>query len=139
MTLTLSTAVEHDDTVTVSYSAANTNKLTRDGKEIVVDMFSGFAVLNETPEPLVRSVVGDGTGIVISFSVMLDTDSTPDTSAFSLGSDEPSISNVVVSSMAGRLDVGCIAGRGLGVHLDLHRTNEFTTAEVRWHGDCRSV
>ncbi|MCY4617562.1 MAG: SwmB domain-containing protein [Chloroflexi bacterium] len=100
VTLALSTVVEHDDTVTVSYSAGDSNKLKRAGKEVVVAMFTGFAVVNMTPEPLVRSVVGDGAEIVISFSVNLDTNSTPDASAFSLGSGEQSVSSVTVSDMA---------------------------------------
>ena len=117
VTLALSTAVEHDDTVTVSYSAADSNKLKRAGKEVVVAMFTGFAVANMTPEPLVRSVVGDGTGIVISFSVMLDTDSTPDPSAFSLGSGEPSVSSVAVSSMTVTLSLSASLVEGAAYTL----------------------
>ncbi len=100
LTLTLSKAVAHDDAVTVSYSAAGTNKLKRDGRPIFADAFSGFAVENNTPEPLVRSVVGDGAEIVVSFSVALDVSSAPDGSAFSLGSGQPSISSVALSVMA---------------------------------------
>ena len=100
LTLTLSKAVEHDDAVTVSYSAAGTNKLKRHGRQIFVDAFSGFAVENNTPEPLVRSVVGDGAEIVVSFSVALDVNSAPEASAFSLGSGQPSISSVALSVMA---------------------------------------
>ena len=99
VTLTLSSAVEHDDDVTVSYSAAGSVKLKRDGREIVVAGFSSVAVENTTPEPLVRSVVGDGLSIVLSFSVMLDDSSDPEAAAFSLGDDQPSISEVTISGM----------------------------------------
>ena len=100
VTLSLSQAVEHDDAVTLSYLAADSVKLKRDGQSLFVETFSDFPVTNNTQEPLVRSVVGDGATIVISFSVMLDTGSTPVTSAFSLGSNEPSVSHVLISSMA---------------------------------------
>ena len=99
VTLTLTSAVEHDDVVTVSYSGAGTVKLKREGREIVVGAFSGFGVENVTPEPVVRSVVGDGLSIVVAFSVTLDDDSEPAATAFSLGADQPSISKVTISGM----------------------------------------
>ena len=100
VTLTLAKALAFGDIVTVTYSAAGSDKLKRDGLALNVPAFSNSRALNKTPEPLVRSVVGDGEGIVISFSVTLDTNSTPDASAFSLGSGKPSVSSVIVSSMA---------------------------------------
>ena len=103
LTLTLSEAVAFSDIVTVTYSAAGSDKLKRDGMALDVLAFSEFQALNETPEPLLRSIMGDGGEIVISFSVTLDTDSTPDASAFSLGSGQPSVSSVIVSNMAVRL------------------------------------
>lgn len=99
VTLALSKAVEHDDAVTVSYTAAGSDKLKRDSLELFVSAFSEFVVVNNTPEPLVLSVVGDGSGIVVSFSVALNTASTPSETAFSLGSDQPAVSLVNVSSM----------------------------------------
>ncbi len=100
LTLTLSEAVAFGDIVTVAYTAAGSEKLKRDGLALDVSAFSESRVVNETPEPLVRSVEGDGGGIVVNFSVNLDTDSTPDASAFSLGSGEPSVSSISVSDMA---------------------------------------
>lgn len=99
VTLTLLEAVEFGETVTVSYSAADSVKLKRDGLAPTVAAFPAFTAKNETPEPLVRSVIGDGTSIVVTFSVMLDTDSRPDATTFSLGSDGHSISNVTISAM----------------------------------------
>ncbi len=100
LTLTLTKAIAFGDIVTVAYSAAGSDKLKRDGMALDVLAFSEFRALNETPEPLVRSIIGDGGEIVISFSVTLDTNSTPDASAFSLGSGKPAVSSVIVSSMA---------------------------------------
>ncbi|MDE2891926.1 MAG: SwmB domain-containing protein [Chloroflexota bacterium] len=99
VTLTLSREVEHDDAVTVSYSAAGMVKLKRSGHEILATTFSGIVVENVTPEPLVRSVVGDGVSIVVAFSVTLDDNSEPAATAFSLGADQPSISKVTISGM----------------------------------------
>ena len=100
LTLTLSPAVAHDDAVTLSYSASGTPKLMRAARPIAVSAFSGFAVVNQTPEPLIRSVVGDEDEITIAFSRELDTTSTPATSAFSLGSEGPTINAVTVSTMS---------------------------------------
>ncbi len=100
LTLTLSKAIAFGAIVTVTYSALGDVKLKRDGLALDVPAFSESPVVNETPEPLLRSVEGDGGEIVISFSVTLDTNSTPDASAFSLDSGEPTVSSITVSSMA---------------------------------------
>ncbi|MYE06032.1 MAG: hypothetical protein F4Y04_02225, partial [Chloroflexi bacterium] len=99
VTLTLSAELEHDDVVSVAYSAADMVKLKRDGRSLTVAAFSGVEVENETPEPLLRSVAGDEQSIVLTFSASLDMTSTPDTSAFSLGADQPTISGVTVNAM----------------------------------------
>ncbi|MXX48846.1 MAG: hypothetical protein F4Z38_11190 [Chloroflexi bacterium] len=97
--LTLSTALQHDDDVSVTYSAADDIKLKRDGHELAVSAFDEVEVTNETPEPLLRSIVGNEQAIVVSFSRSLDANSTPATSAFSLGADQPIVSEVTVNAM----------------------------------------
>lgn len=97
--LTLSTALQHDDDVSVTYSAADDVKLKRAGHELSVSAFDEVDVRNETPEPLLRSIVGNEQAIVVSFSTSLDADSTPATSAFSLGTDQPVVSAVMVNAM----------------------------------------
>ena len=106
VTLRLSKAVAHDDAVTVSYSASDSVKLKRDGLALTVGAFSGFEVKNDTPEPLVTSVIGDGPSIVVAFSKRLDTTSTPAASAFSLGASEPDVSGVTVGSTTVSLTLG---------------------------------
>ena len=106
VTLRLSKAVAHDDAVTVSYSASDSVKLKRDGLALTVAAFSGFEVKNDTPEPLVSSVIGDGQSIVVTFSRRLDTTSTPAASAFSLGANEPAVSGVTVDATTVSLTLG---------------------------------
>ena len=106
LTLKLSKAVAHDDAVTVSYSASDSVKLKRDGLALTVAAFSGFEVKNDTPEPLVSSVIGDGQSIVVTFSRRLDTTSTPAASAFSLGANEPAVSGVTVDATTVSLTLG---------------------------------
>ena len=99
VTLTLSDSLAHDDKVTVSYSAAGSVKLKRDGSALAVAAFSGVEVTNETPEPLLRSVVGDRNSIVLTFTKALDTSAMPDATAFSLGAEQPAVSGVMVASL----------------------------------------
>ena len=99
VTLTLSDSLAHDDEVTVSYSAAGSVKLKRDGSALAVAAFSGVEVTNETPEPLLRSVVGDRNSIVLTFTKALDTSAMPGATAFSLGADQPAVSGVMVASL----------------------------------------
>jgi len=97
--LTLSASLDHDDEITVSYSPTGMVKLKRDGRPLNVASFSDYAVQNETPEPLLRSVTGDGQSIVLTFTTTLDMTSTPDLSAFSLGDERPSVSGATVNPM----------------------------------------
>ena len=99
VTLTLSDSLAHDDEVTVSYSAAGSVKLKRDGSALAVAAFSAVKVTNETPEPLLRSVVGDRNSIVLTFTKALDTSGMPGATAFSLGADQPAVSGVMVASL----------------------------------------
>jgi len=99
VTLALSTALRHDDNVSVSYSAADGVLLKRDGHELAVSAFDEVEVTNETPEPLLRSILGDEQAIVVSFSKSLDETSMPAASAFTLGTDQPVVSAVMVNAM----------------------------------------
>ena len=96
VSLTLSAAVKHDDKVTVSYSAAGSVKLKRDGHALNVVAFSAVALTNETREPLLYSIVGDEASIRLTFTKTLDTTATPDATAFSLGADQPTVTGVTV-------------------------------------------
>ncbi len=96
VTLTLSDALAHDDEVTVSYSATGMTLLTREGHTLTVEAFTAASVTNETPPPLVLSVVGDGRTIVVSFSVSLDEAETPGVDAFSLAPSELEVGGVSV-------------------------------------------
>lgn len=105
LTLTLSPAVAHDDAVTVSYSPAGAAKLMRADRMIAVPAFSDLDVVNRTPEPLIRSVIGDRDAIVIAFSQELDGNTAPSGSSFSLGADRPTVDTVTVNTMSVRLDL----------------------------------
>ena len=96
-TLTLSDPLAYDDIVAISYSASDSVKLKRDGLALTVGAFRGFEVKNNTPEPLLRSVVGDETTILLAFTKTLDTTVMPDATAFSLGSDQPTVTAVTVA------------------------------------------
>lgn len=99
LTLTLSSALQHDDSVAVTYTAADDVKLKRDGHAVAVSAFDEVEVTNETPKPLLRSIVGNEQAIVVSLSKSLDITSTPAASAFSLGTDQPVVSAVMVNAM----------------------------------------
>lgn len=105
LTLTISPAVTHDDAVTLSYSPTGTAKLMRAGLMIAVPAFSDLEVVNRTPEPLIRSVIGDQDAIVIAFSQELDGTTAPSGSSFSLGADRPTVDTVTVNTMSVRLDL----------------------------------
>lgn len=99
VTLTLSAALQHDDLVTLTYFATDAVKLKRAGQALAVSAFDEFEVTNETPEPLLGRIVGNRQEIVVSFSKSLDITSTPAASAFSLGTDQPVVSAVMVNAM----------------------------------------
>ncbi len=100
VTLTLARPVAFGEAVTVSYSGAGMTKLKRDGQALDVSAFSGLEADNQTPEPLVRSVIGEGNGIVIAFSQALNTGLTPAAAAFSLSGDGPTVDGVTVNAMS---------------------------------------
>lgn len=131
VTLTLSAALEHDDGVTVAYSAADTVKLKRDGRALDVAAFSGIEVENETPEPLLRSVVGDGDSIVLTFTKTLDTSAMPDATAFSLGADQPKVTEVTVASLTVTLALGRALAEGAAYTLTyaVPTTSPLTTSD----------
>ncbi len=112
VTLTLSAALAYDDEVTVSYSAAGSTKLKRVGQALNVAAFSAIEVANQTPEPLLRSVVGDEDSIVLTFTKTLDTSAMPDATAFSLGADQPTVTGVTVASLTVTLALGRALAEG---------------------------
>ena len=97
VTLTLSSAVSHDDTVTVSYTATGTWMLTRDESDLLVDSFTSASVTNNTTEPLLIAASGNGASISITFSKALDATSVPAGNAFSLGAKQPAVTSVSIS------------------------------------------
>ncbi|MXX31442.1 MAG: hypothetical protein F4Z51_04250 [Chloroflexi bacterium] len=112
ITLTLSAAVAHDDVISVSYVKPETGGIKRSGQALFARSFSSLSVTNETPEPLIRSVVGDEGEIEVTFSPELDTTSTPDSSAFSLGEGGPSIDSVAVGVMSVTLGLAIALSEG---------------------------
>ncbi len=106
VTLTLSEPLAYGDEVSVSYSATGSMKLRRDGSTLEVAAFSGIEIENETPEPLLRSVVGDETTILLTFTKTLDTMVMPDATAFSLGADQPTVTAVTLASTTVALTLG---------------------------------
>ena len=131
VTLTLSEPLAYGDEVSVSYSATGSMKLRRDGSTLEVAAFSGIEVENETPEPLLRSVVGDETTILLTFTKTLDTMVMPDATAFSLGADQPTVTAATVASMTVTLTLGRRAARGRRVHADLHRADDVSIDHLR--------
>ena len=105
VTLVLSDALDYDDEVTVSYLATGSVKLKRDGRLLDVEAFSAVEVENKTPKPLLQSIVGNEQEIVVMFSRLLDGNSVPDATSFSLGSEQPSVTNVTLSGMTVTLDL----------------------------------
>ena len=105
VTLVLSDALDYDDEVTVSYLATGSVKLKRDGRSLDVEAFSAVEVENKTPKPLLQSIVGNEQEIVVMFSKLLDGNSVPDATSFSLGSEQPSVTNVTLSGMTVTLDL----------------------------------
>ena len=97
VTLTLSPAFEDADQVTVSYAASDAVKLKRDSQALTVATFSAMEVVNQTPAPLIRSVVGDEQSIVVTFSTALNQSSVPPAPAFSLGADQSTVASVSIS------------------------------------------
>ncbi len=117
VTLALSAAVVHDDAITVGYTKPQTDGIKRSGQALFAESFASLGVTNETPVPLIRSVAANERKIEITFSLELDTDSTPDASAFSLGEDGPSIDSVNVSAMSVSLGLAMALSEGAGYTL----------------------
>ena len=127
VTLTLATAVESGDTVTVNYTVPtgeSANKL-QNASGNTAESFSGQAVTNYTatpqetvpPSPSAASV--DGATLTITFDEPLDTGETPDKSSFAVtvagssrGVDAVSVSGSVVTIT---LVTAALAGEGVTV------------------------
>ncbi len=103
VSLTLSRAVVHNEVVMISYAAATAPILSRDGQPLSVNAFANLAVRNLTPQPLLVSVAGNERTIQVTFLKDLNADRVPEASAFSLGSDQPSVTNVSIDARTLRL------------------------------------
>ena len=117
ITLTLSAAVAHDDVISVSYVKPETGGIKRSGQALFARSFSSLSVTNETPEPLIRSVVGEEDEIVITVSKALDTAFRPSASAFSLGEGHPTVSEVSLETMTIRLELSSSLREGVAYTL----------------------
>ena len=131
VTLSLSEPLAHDDEVTVSYADAGSLKLKRDGSALEVAAFSGVEVENETPEPLLGSVIGDGRTIVLTFTKTLDTTAMPDAMAFSLGTNQPTVTGVAVARLTVTLTLGSALDEGAEYTLTytVPATSPLTTSD----------
>ena len=122
VTVTLSSAVVHGETVTVAYRgiALAAQKKVQDLAGNNLADFAGGAVTNNTPDttpPTLSSATVDGTSLTLNYNEALDTASTPATTDFTVsvaGTDQtPSV--VVVSGSAVTLTLGTAATPGQAV------------------------
>ena len=103
VTLTLSAAVAHDDTITVTYIKPSVSGLKRSGKAIYVDSFTTLSVTNNTPDPTPTfasaSINPAGNTLVITMSknLLTTTAGTAAKSAFAISGGTVAITAVVVS------------------------------------------
>ena len=101
VTLTLSSPVGHDETVTVSYAVPSSNPL-RDEAENPVAALTDHGVRNDTPDttaPELETAVADGDTLVLTYGENLDEGSVPGAGAFTVrsgGTSRP-VSGVSVS------------------------------------------
>ncbi|MCY3569328.1 MAG: SwmB domain-containing protein, partial [Chloroflexi bacterium] len=132
VTLAMSAAVGHNDAITLTYAKPETGGLKRIGLALYVESWAALAVTNETPEPLVRSIVGDENEIVVTVSKPLETDSKPATSAFSLGEGHPTVSELSLESNTIRLELGSSLREGVAYTLTYAAPSNspLTTAEA---------
>ena len=118
VTLTLSAAVAHDDTITVSYTKPTTGGLKRSGKEIFTDSFSTFAVTNNTPDPTPKfssasiNAAGDTLTITMSKNLLTTTTGIPAKSAFTLSGGTAAVTAVAVSGKTVALTLSPTADQG---------------------------
>ncbi len=122
VTVTLSSAVVHGETVTVAYRgiALAAQKKVQDLAGNNLADFAGGAVTNTTPDttvPTFSSATVDGTALELNYNEALDTTSTPATTDFTVsvaGTDQtPSV--VVVSGQTVTLTLGTAATPGQAV------------------------
>ena len=113
VTLTLATAVEYGQTVTVSYTVPDSNKVRDDAATPNAALaLTNEGVTNNTPDttaPMLSTATVNGTALVLTYDEPLDEDSTPATSAFSVkvdGGAGTAPSGVAVAGRAVLLTLG---------------------------------
>ena len=122
VTLTLATAVEHGDTVTLDYtvplSAAIQDEAGNDAASL-----TGQSVTNNTADttaPTLSSATVDGATLVLTYNEALDDTSTPAAGAFgvTVGSSDVTVNNVAISGAAVTLTLATAVEHGDTVTLD---------------------
>ena len=104
VTLTLSSAVTHGQTVTVSYAVPATNPIQDAGGNDAAAL-TNRAVTNNTPDttaPVLSTATVNGTSLTLTYNEALDTSSTPAAAAFAVtvAGAARTVSSVAVSGSA---------------------------------------
>ncbi len=137
VTLTISAAAAWDDTLTITYLANDQVKLKRAGLTLTVAAFAALPVTNNTVRPLIDSAIAVDDLLTLTFTEQLDTTTIPAAAAFSLGAENPSISQVRVSTT--KVDLTLSASLREGVALTITYTepdsSPLTLADGRTVGD----
>ena len=121
VTLTLSTAVEHGETVSVSYTAPQSNPI-RDTSENSAASLVDQSVTNETPDttaPALSSATVSGATLVLTYDETLDDTSTPAAGDFAVtvADSAVTVSDVAVSGATVTLTLTTGAGHGETVSI----------------------
>ena len=116
VTLTLTTAVQPGETVTVGYTAPSSSPLEGSAFGNQVETFTEpQTVTNNSTAPVVQNASVDGTALTLTFSQALDTGSTPVTSAFTVSVDrtiDPGVASVAISGSVVTLTLGTAVAAG---------------------------
>ena len=129
VTLTLSAAVGHDDTITVTYTKPSSNGLKRSGKAIYADSFATLSVTNNTPDPTPTfssasiNAAGDTLAITMTKNLLATTAGTPAKSAFAISGGSASITAVSVNGKTVSLTLLPKADTRRDDHYRVHETD----------------
>ncbi len=121
VTLTLAAAVEHGNTVSLSYTIPATNPI-QDAAGNDAAALSGQAVTNDTPDttaPVLDTATVNGTSLVLTYDEDLDEDSVPAASDFTVtvAGSSVAVSGVEISGKAVTLTLAARAPYGDTVSL----------------------
>ena len=138
VTLTISPAVAHTDTVTISYTQPTSQPLKRDGSTLLADPFSNQLVTNETadPTPSFASAAVNASGRTLTIQMsgnLLDTPAgSPAISTFSLsGTTSASVTAVSVSGSTVTLSLAPAADISETVSLSYQPPADSTQPSLR--------